>query len=246
MTFPPPPDDAFIMSDRSVSVHQVMSKIRDLVQKKILENCQETVVTIVDGTHGGKNGISGFSDMACIVQKPYTGEKMIKESVKLISKFRENPDTCNITFQLLDVKDFHFCRRARCPVYLGRSKKYLCGPSTQTYEKRKSQLVDVLKGNSGEVLKWKNGEKHPTNPTEKTKAETTNFLVFGWCYSLNGDVCTALRSDLVMSQLILETNMKMIGIKNVQLSDEQMNFLEKACNKNIKDLFVTGKNLPCT
>ena len=39
--------------------------------------------------------------------------------------------------------------------------------------------------------------------------------------------------------------MKMIGIKNVQLSDEQMNFLEKASNKNIKDLFVTGKNLPC-
>ena len=37
--------------------------------------------------------------------------------------------------------------------------------------------------------------------------------------------------------------MKMIGIKKVELSDEQMNFLEKASNKNIKDLFVTGKNL---
>ena len=190
VTFPPPPDDAFIMSYRSVSVHQVMSKIRDLVQKKILENRPETVVTIVDGTHGDKYGISGFSDMACILQEPYTGEKMIKESIKLISKFRENPDACNITFQLVDVKDFHFCRRARCPVYLGRSKKYLCGPITQTYEKRKSQLVDVLKGYRGEVLKWKNGAKHPTKPTEKTKAEKTNFLVFGWCYSLNGDVCT--------------------------------------------------------
>ena len=99
-------------------MRKLEKNLSKLVEKGVLQNSPETVVTIVDGTHGNKDGISGFSYMPYITDygspDPYTGEEMIKESIDIITKFKENPNACQITFQLLDIKDYHYCRYCKC------------------------------------------------------------------------------------------------------------------------------------
>jgi len=75
----------------------------------------------------------------------------------------------------------------------------------------------------------------------------TTVLVIGWCYSLNGDVCMALRSDAVLSRMILEAEMREIGIKNAKLNSEQKKFLQAVTDREnndgqgFKEFFLHGK-----
>ena len=67
--------------------------------------------------------------------------------------------------------------------------------------------------------------------------------MIGWCYAKNGDLAMALRSDATLSRLILEQEMREIGILNPQISQQQQEVLEKACNQGIsykKDFFLYG------
>ena len=71
----------------------------------------------------------------------------------------------------------------------------------------------------------------------------TNVLMIGWCYAKNGDLAMALRSDATLSRLILEQEMREIGILNPQISQQQQEVLEKACMRGIsykKDFFLFG------
>ena len=66
----------------------------------------------------------------------------------------------------------------------------------------------------------------------------TNVLMIGWCYANNGDLAMALRSDATLSQLILEQEMRDIGILNPQISNQQKEVLQEAFKK--KDVFLYG------
>ena len=62
--------------------------------------------------------------------------------------------------------------------------------------------------------------------------------MIGWCYANNGDLAMALRSDSTLSRLVLEQEMRDIGILNPQISDQQKEVLEEAYKK--KGVFLYG------
>ena len=156
----------------------------------------------------------------------------MEESKELISELRRNPNYGKVTFQLFNIKDYHFCD----PNY-----QCVCDPSKHTFKSRAKELSDDLSG-KGENLIWKWKSNLDGKPElTQDKAEKTTYLALGWCWSFNGDVNLALRSNAEMSRLIMETNMKNIGIKGAKLSEEQKEFLEKATDEIIKDMFVEGK-----
>ena len=61
-------DNSDLMTIKSVTVMQVLAKILSMINAGKLENNPETVVSIVDGTHGDEEGTSAFSYM------PFTRE----------------------------------------------------------------------------------------------------------------------------------------------------------------------------
>ena len=163
------------------------------------------------------------------------------------------------------MKDYHFCNpdyyregfstngKPGCLYKLNSEWVGSCQKSDQNFESQTNKLIADLTGNSkGQNLVWKliaylTGQgknvwkwKSGSNPSLE-RSEKTTYLALGWCHSFYGDVNLALRSNAEMSRLIMETNMKNIGIEKAELSEEQMEFLKKATNKDVKDLFVEGK-----
>ena len=221
------------MTDATTKASHALARIMILLREGKLENTPETVVSILDGTHGARDGSSGFSFMPRIDDSKYSGSKMIKDRKEIIRELKRSPNV-KITFQLFDMKDYHFCR----PRTQSHKTGCVCNnQSDHTFQSRTKELSSDLTGKGKNLVwKWKVG----TNPS-KERAEKTTYLAFGWCYSFGGDVNLALRSDAEMSRLIMETNMKNIGIKGAELSEEQKEFLEKATDESIKDMFVEGK-----
>ena len=68
------------------------------------------------------------------------------------------------------------------------------------------------------------------------------MIVLDWCFSFNGDMCTALRSDAVFSQMLLEANMREIGIASdkATLSKEQKEALELATDDKVRAIALVG------
>ena len=67
-----------------------------------------------------------------------------------------------------------------------------------------------------------------------------DLLIIAWCYSTNGDVCMELRSNAVLSRMIVEAEMRKIGIKDAKLNSDQVDVLKKAQDSKIKDIILTG------
>ena len=67
-----------------------------------------------------------------------------------------------------------------------------------------------------------------------------DLLIIAWCYSTNGDVCMELRSNAILSRMIVEAEMRKIGIKDAKLNSDQIDVLKKAQDSNIKDIILTG------
>ena len=67
-----------------------------------------------------------------------------------------------------------------------------------------------------------------------------DLLIIAWCYSTNGDVCMVLREDAILSRMILEAEMRNIGIKDSKIDSDQLKVLEKAQDPKVKDIILTG------
>ena len=67
-----------------------------------------------------------------------------------------------------------------------------------------------------------------------------DLLIIAWCYSTNGDVCMELRSNAILSPMIVEAEMRKIGIKDAKLNSDQVAVLKKAQDSKIKDIILTG------
>ena len=83
-------------------------------------------------------------------------------------------------------------------------------------------------------------EDHRKKLLDMVKKENPDLVVLAWCYSTNGDVCMALRQDAILSRMIVEAEMRNIRIKDAKIDSDQFKVLEKAQDKNIKDIFLTG------
>ena len=81
-------------------------------------------------------------------------------------------------------------------------------------------------------------EQRLTDISNQIRDLKTNVLMIGWCHASNGDLAMALRSDATISRLILEQEMRDIGIVNPQISYEQREVLQEAYKK--KDVFLYG------
>ena len=69
------------------------------------------------------------------------------------------------------------------------------------------------------------------------------MLIIAWCHSSNGDACTALRVNGEMSRMIVEAEMRDIGIAsdNCKLHPEQIEVLKSAQDPNVKILILAGQ-----
>ena len=81
-------------------------------------------------------------------------------------------------------------------------------------------------------------EQRLTDISNQIRDLKTNVLMIGWCHASNGDLAMALRSDATISRLILEQEMRDIGIVNPQISYQQREVLQEAYKK--KDVFLYG------
>ena len=70
-----------------------------------------------------------------------------------------------------------------------------------------------------------------------------NMLVISWCYSINGDVCMALRRNGILSRMVLEADMREIGItsERSKLHPKQKEVLEIAQNRKVKVMTLSGR-----
>ena len=66
------------------------------------------------------------------------------------------------------------------------------------------------------------------------------MIILDWCYSFNSDVCMALRSNAILSRMLVEAEMRMIGIERAKLHPKQIDVLEKAQDDKVQVLALTG------
>ena len=83
-------------------------------------------------------------------------------------------------------------------------------------------------------------EDHREKLLRRVQEEKPDLVVFAWCYSTNGDVCMALRQDATLSRMIVEAEMRRIGIKDAKIDSDQVEVLKKAQDPKIKDIILTG------
>ena len=214
-----------------------------------LKNDPSTVVTVISGSHGTGSLLqkqSGFTDYNLMEPHFYN------EDFQTIKNMQNSNHYNQITFRLLNIKDYHCCEKVEngkgCPYPYKDSTtgiwytRYKCRPAKPFgthYKQQKKRLVDDIKG-KGTYFNF-NGSP---------AIQKTTLLVLAFCFSLNGDVCLAMRSDGDLSRIILEAEMRKIGIKNARLSPDQVDVLQSAASQTpgaleiylqIKDFILTGK-----
>ena len=202
--------------------------------KKIgIPNDPMSRITVLCGGHGGIGNdgklYSGFTNYECLDQNFYNEfDHVIKDLRKCKSPVGSNSCQkqgcmCKMDFKLLNIKNYHSCKSCPNHSYFNYLRNTVFKIECLKYcEKQTKKLLDDI-------------------------GKDTTVLVIGWCYSLNGDVCMALRSDAVLSRMILEAEMREIGIKNAKLNSEQKKFLQAVTDREnndgqgFKDFFLHGK-----
>ena len=109
------------------------------------------------------------------------------------------------------------------------------------YPHLKIKVKDMEEVNKDWVKKNKpnsNHRKELINFFEKTKPD---MVIFDFCYSTNGDICMALRSNAVFSRMLLEADMRSMGIQKAKLNEKQVQILKIAAdNDNVKVIALAG------
>ena len=118
-------------------------------------------------------------------------------------------ETNKMTFTFIDIKDYHF--------------SFSANPS---------------KCPSVNACNYKSYDEQSRKLVEELEALKTTILLISWCYANNGDVMLALRRNAHLSRIILEQEMRYLGLTNAKLSDEQAEVLEAAMHK--KDIILVG------
>ena len=94
------------------------------------------------------------------------------------------------------------------------------------------------------IAKQAMNEMIPNNKKKKLlnfiKKERPNMIILDWCYSFNGDVCMALRSDAILSRMLVEAEMREIGIEKAKLHKKQAEVLETAQDSKVRVLALAG------
>ena len=99
------------------------------------------------------------------------------------------------------------------------------------------EVVDIAKFNLQKV-----GPDHKEQLRKYILDQSPNLLVISWCYTFNGDVLMTLRRNGELSRMILEAEMRDIGIasENAKLHPEQKEVLDIAQDPNLKILTLAG------
>jgi Tfp pilus assembly pilus retraction ATPase PilT len=90
------------------------------------------------------------------------------------------------------------------------------------------------------VLRKSARKNHRQKLVDFVNEKKPDLLIIAWCYSTNGDVCMELRSNAILSRMIVEAEMRKIGIKDAKLNSDQVAVLKKALDSKIKDIILTG------
>lgn len=195
-----------------------LDQLLKLIDKKEIENTQSTIVTIFTGTHGSRNSLeSGFSNVNNLdIFSSYKTYDKFSQRVKELRKCRCSsgyPCACKIKFFIENIKDFHVCKNGiPCRYFLNGSAEECKFP--QNYETQSQNLCKRIL------------EQKPT------------ILILAWCYSSNGDVCMALRQNAILSQMLMESDMRNMGIPSAYLNHQQKSVLRAAQEK--KDIVIWG------
>ena len=98
------------------------------------------------------------------------------------------------------------------------------------------EVIDIS-GFNKQICAEKNHREELVNFVDEKEPD---LLIIAWCYSTNGGVCMALRSNAILSRMIVEAEMRNIGIKDAKIDSDQVEVLKKAQNPKIKDIILTG------
>jgi hypothetical protein len=170
-------------------------------------------ILVLSGTHGGKNPNGSWNTAV----SGYTDEdclepKFYKEDLKTASELETKfkKENPELTIEVVDIADYN---------------KQLCD---ETLPAKIQKFMNSARKNHRQKLVDFVDEKKP------------DLLIIAWCYSTNGDVCMELRRNAILSRMIVEAEMRNIGIKDAELDSYQVEVLEKAQDKNIKDVILMG------
>ena len=83
--------------------------------------------------------------------------------------------------------------------------------------KNNEQSLFIITGLPCSIPSW-NEERKIEELTNKIIKLKTKVLMICWCFANNGDVAMALRSNGTLSRLMLEQEMRDIGIVNPKIS----------------------------
>ena len=95
--------------------------------------------------------------------------------------------------------------------------------------------------NKDEVKAKKPNSNHRKELIKVFEETKPSMVIMAWCYSTNGDVCMALRSKAVFSRMLLESDMRSMGIQKAKLNEKQVEVLKiAAANESVKVMALAG------
>ena len=170
-------------------------------------------ILVLSGSHGGRN-IDGSWNTAIsgFTNKDCLEAKFYQEDLKIAAELEKEFKTDNpeLTIEVTDIANYN---------------KQLCD---ETIPAKIMKMVKLPRKNHRERLVDFVDKKRP------------DLLIIAWCYSTNGDICNELRRNALLSRMIVEAEMRKIGIKDAKLDSDQIEVLKKAQDPNIKDIILTG------
>jgi hypothetical protein len=102
-------------------------------------------------------------------------------------------------------------------------------------------VKDMKELNKDEVKAKKPNSNHRKELIKIFEETKPSMVIMSWCYSTNGDVCMALRSKAVFSRMLLESDMRSMGIQKAKLNEKQVEVLKIAvANENVKVMALAG------
>ena len=213
-------------------MNQLKDEIVDAVLKGHLKNEEKTRVLILSGSHGdGESGNSGLSDIEKLKDVNDEQDGQITNRFYVYDCI-----AAGLTAQpMLDIQNLPIPEKSIPDITkMTKLSTFIRSQSLFLTEKTICNITF-------QVVNIAYYHNHPTKLVEDIEKFDPKVLALAWCYSFNGDVCMALRRKAVFSKMILEAEMREIGIKDAKLSFEQKKFLDKATNPENKDLIIGGK-----
>ena len=170
-------------------------------------------ILVLSGTHGGKNPDGSWNTaVSGFTDEDCLEPKFYQEDLKTASELETKfkKDNPELTIEVVDIADYN---------------KQLCD---ETLPAKIQKFMNSARKNHRQKLVDFVDEKKP------------DLLIIAWCYSTNGDVCMELRRNAILSRMIVQAEMRKIGIKDAKIDSDQLEVLEKAQDPKIKDIILTG------